>query len=152
MTQRQSPIDYSDNVLVKRYKGGVDYLQVVFREPFEGRSIVYLNRYCVPGRCDTYHFEWVDGGSGYGWRICYFSDGSYSMPKAMSMLGADLDKPQVVDLLLRACAKPRLRQYMRVLIDDLIGMLAPKSKSYKALKRLQSKQALERSEAKKKTT
>lgn len=126
-------IKHSDNVCVKGGRDSREYLSVVFREtdlPYVPYR-VSLTRYCVPGRCDTYRFDFAHQESGPP-NVRYFSDGWTPLPKAIKLLHEDLDKPQVVDLLVLACGKRDFRAESRVLIEDLLAVLAPKSKAYRA--------------------
>lgn len=141
-----SLIKHSDNINVKRGRfygpvhsygrnySGDEYLAVTFREPEEGYVPyeVSLYRYCVPGRCDTYHFDYVPSGNCSAWKLRYFSDGQMSLPDALKLATEDLNKSQVAKLLVEACSQKRYRYYSRILINDILAMVGPKTKSYRA--------------------
>jgi len=121
---------FSDNTTVSRSKWGAEYFAVLFRErdkesltPYE----VAIYRYCVPGRCDTYHFDWTDFGSGYGPRVTYYAEDNKSITKALAVLSKDLTKPRVIELLSEAVGKIEHFYYSRILMDRLLSSVAPKN-------------------------
>jgi hypothetical protein len=128
---------FDDNILVGKTNGKYpsrDFLQIVFREPDDiFPSSVSLSRYTVPGRIDSYNFDYVEGGSGMASRLRYSSESDLPLTKALSMLAKDLDKKQVVELIVDACSREGHFQYARILNDCILRSIAPKSKSYRAL-------------------
>lgn len=75
-------VKYHDNTLVQRRRWGNEYLAVTFRE-VEAGWFPYscsLTRYCVPGRIDTYAFDYTPGKPGIGPRIRFFTDTHESLP------------------------------------------------------------------------
>lgn len=50
----------------------------------------------------------------------------------MSLVQKDLDKLQVIDLLVTAVSKREHRYYSRILINQILASIAPKSKAYRA--------------------
>ncbi len=136
-----SDVTHSDNTCVKRGKDGCDYFAVSFHpteEPYRPYEVAIF-RYCVPGRVDTYHFDWMRGYGGklrYGTEIrTAFNGPPIPLPKALAMLAKDLDKPDVVELLVEAVTPEERMHYSRQLIDFLLLRLAPKSKAYRACKK-----------------
>jgi hypothetical protein len=135
-----TPYRYSDNVRVASNSGGSEYLAVSFRERTKDDDIPYevaIYRYCVPGRCDTYHFDWTDR-PGEAWRLRYFSDGHLELDKAINMAKKDLDKPQVVELFKRALEPEKHMHFSRIL-QRILQLIAPKSKTLKMAERIQKK-------------
>lgn len=125
-----SNIKFHDNMRVKTYKNGAEYFSISFYEIDEYVPYrVSLSRYCVPGRCDTYLFDYCEGGCGQGDRIRYFSEGSVPLPKTLQLLHADLDKPQVQKLIVAAVSEYAHYRYAREFVEQLLANLAPKSKA-----------------------
>lgn len=133
----------SDNVLVgrKRYKEGKeawygnDFFRVVFKEfdpnwPEDDRAVA-LGRYTVPGRIDSYDFALSHNG-----RIRFSVEANVPMVKGLAMVQKDLDREQVVKLLLEFCEKPGHLRYTRILVEHLLPDIAPKSKALRVLKKL----------------
>lgn len=124
---------FDDNIMVQRHKWGVEFLAIMFAEVSDDWPCpVTLYRYCLPGRIDTYHFDYVPGGCGHGWRIRYYAelDGGRSLPEVLKLLAIDLDRPQVVKMLREACVGRRY--FARQLVENLLAYLAPRSKSIRA--------------------
>ena len=127
-------IKYHDNIMVHKTKWGAEYLAITFSQterdwrPYE----VSVCRYCVPGRCDTYNFDYVRGGNGFGPRLRYFSEGPLPLPKAIEMLQEDMNKEQVIELVKEACSKKELRYYAHQFTENLLATIAPKSKALRA--------------------
>ena len=118
---------YSDNIRVGNRRGGVDFFSIHLRVPDDiAIYSVSLTRYTVPGRNDLYMFDWVSGrGAGVGDRLRYFSDFHLPLARALAMVAKDLDKPQVVKLLVEACnAQPGLAY---PLVEQLLPVLVPGS-------------------------
>lgn len=131
-----SEVKHYDNILVKRGKSSTEYFAISMspiEEPYAPYE-VSIRRYSVPGRCDTYYFDWEHDQSG-PCRLRYFSDGQVPLAKTLALLAADLDKPQVVKLLVEAVQPEKHMHYSRQLVYDLLECLAPKSKSYRACKK-----------------
>lgn len=140
-------IAFHDNILVQRRRRGNEYLSIAFKEyedvylPYE----VSITRYCVPGRIDSYCFDYSPSrNSGCGSRVRYFSDAGLSLPEAIKVLHEDLTKRQVIELIVTACSQPKLRYYSKQFTANLLTALAPKSKALKlairAIPSLQQKQ------------
>lgn len=105
---------YSDNTFVGRTQWGNYYFSIYITE--NGASIC---RYCVPGRIDTYNFDWIPSrSSGVGDRLAYFTDTSASLNKALTLVKRDLKKKQVKQLLKDVKAK-----YARTYLDPLLEAL-----------------------------
>lgn len=129
---------YSDNILVRRGRGSAEFLAVSMGPGDEYRPYeVCLHRYCLPGRCDTYWFDWqLSPTQGVSERIRFFTErfGPGALPKALALLTKDLDKPPVVKLLVWA-VRTAAFHYGRQLVENLLVPLAPKSKSCRACKK-----------------
>ncbi len=140
-----NPILLHDNIRVQRRKWGNEFLAVTFREPEEHLPYtVSLCRYCVPGRIDSYMFDYVPGGCGIGDRIRFFSDTNETLASALKLVQSDLDKEQVVTLLIKTCADGKLRRHAITLAEQLISSIAPKSKALQAMRKaIKSKRAAE---------
>lgn len=127
------PIVYKDNVLVQRSRSGAEYLALFVNDeetPFQ----VSLTRYCVPGRCDTYSFDYSTGRSGEGTHLKYSSQqGVGTIVKSLKMAAVDLQKPAVIEMLVDAVNKVAL-YHGRVLIEELVRTIAPRSSCYRKLK------------------
>lgn len=136
----QDPIPESeqlrDNILVGRRKGGLDFLSIYLgpSEEFLPREIS-LCRYSVPGRVDVYSFDWVPGGTGVGDRVRFFSDFNRTMRQALRLLEQDLDKPQVVEMLVEASKKAEVAWIYRTFVGHFLPIVAPRSKALRACKR-----------------
>ena len=104
---------FSDNILVGRTKWGLYFFSIFITD--QGASI---NRYCVPGRIDTYTFNWVRGSTGLGSRVAFFTDTHISLAKAVTQARRDLGKKQVKELLRQAKLKCP-RSYLDPLLDTL---------------------------------
>lgn len=122
--------EYSDNVQVCKRKYGADFLAVRFRDlDAESSWSVMLNRYTVPSRTDVYTFDWRPGRSGFGYRVGFFTDHGHSLPEALTLLRRDLDRKQVVEMLVGALVP--LCMY-RELVENLLPAVAPGSKALRA--------------------
>jgi hypothetical protein len=126
-----------DNRRVQTTKYGGEFLAVTFAEPDNDWTpwSVALYRYCVPGRIDRYMFDYAHGRSGVGPRIRYFTDSGMTLVKSLAQVQIDLDRPQVIKMLVEACSKWKLRGWARDLTERLIADIAPKSKCLRALRR-----------------
>lgn len=128
----------SDNVRV--FAGGTynDYFLLYFQEPSERRpEVVSVSRYSVPGRCEVYDFDYAPSSqSGIGDRIRFFSDTGTTMPEALKMLNRDLNKKQVVEMVLDLCRQQAHRGFARNLSKNLLARIAPKSKTQIAVQEL----------------
>lgn len=94
---------------------------------------VMLKRYCVPGRCWTYGFQWVNDGSG---RVVYGSEGTAPLAQSLKLIVADLDKPQVVDLFKQAFGAERIVCRYQQDTLQLLRALAPRCKVLRAIEPL----------------
>lgn len=140
---------FSDNTMVSRGKWGAEYFAVIFTErdrespaPYE----VAIYRYCVPGRCDTYHFDWTELGMGYGTRVTYYAEDSKPITKALQLLEKDLSQPRVVELLSEAVGKVEHFYFARILMERLLASVAPRHPGLRAVSRSFEKAKKERSE------
>lgn len=126
-------IVYSDNIRVATTRYGHEYFKVFFVEnpdefmPFE----VAIERYCVPGRCNTYFLYKTLKHD-----IVISEEGHVNVIKILSILHKDLEKEQVVNLLVEACKKHRYYAYR---LEPFLGSIAPKSKSYRKVKAIVKK-------------
>jgi len=113
MDYNNDKVLYSDNTLVGRTKWGNYFLSIFISEG--GASI---NRYCVPGRIDTYTFDWIPGSTGIGSRVALFTDTHISLNQALRQVKRDLKKKQVKELLKEAKIKCS-RSYLDPLLEAL---------------------------------
>lgn len=121
---------YHDNVLVRSRPNSGEFLDVGLNAATEdGDAPVRLCRYVVPGRTDVYTFDWVPGHTGVGERVRYFSDHGLPLAAALAMLVRDLNKKAVVEMLVQACRNPQTYLAARLLVHELLPVLAPKSVS-----------------------
>jgi len=105
---------FSDNIQVGRTKWGMDFFRIWITDA--GASI---SRYCVPGRIDTYVFDWIPSHHcGIGDRVAFFADTHISLPRAIKQLKRDLNKKQVKQLLKEAKVKCP-RSYLDPLLEAL---------------------------------
>lgn len=125
-------IAFHDNVFVQRRRWCNEFFSITFKEyeadyfPYE----VSITRYCVPGRIDSYCFDYSPSrNSGCGSRVRYFSDAGLSLPEAIKALHEDLNKRQVIELIVTACSQSKLRYYSKQFTANLLTALAPKSKA-----------------------
>lgn len=125
-------IAFHDNVFVQRRRWGNEYFSITFKE-YEADYLPYevsITRYCVPGRIGSYCFDYSPSRkSGCGSRVRYFSDAGLSLPEAIKSLHEDLNKRQVIALIVLACSNPALRYYSKQFTVSLLTALAPKSKA-----------------------
>lgn len=98
---------------------------------------------CVTSHCDDGR-AFVRGGCGVGERVRFFTDVGTTLPKAIQQVQGDLDRPQVVELMLQACQSNGNGYYARRLVESLLAVIAPKSKSLRATRRLLAKQREQR--------
>ena len=120
---------FHDNVRVQGHKEWNEYFAITLATPDEYTPYTSsIRRYCVPGRIDSYYFDVIDGGRSVRFR----SEGGDSLPKSLKQAQADLDKPQVIELIVKACETWKCYNKARDLVDNLIESIHPKSKAYKA--------------------
>ncbi len=132
---------YCENTLVKRGRNGAEFFELQLLPPTgDAPYEVQFKRYCVPGRCWTYGFQWWSSRQmGTGDRVVYGSEGNDSIGPALKLLAADLDKPRVVELFTDAFGAERIVcRYHRDTLN-LLEALAPRSKAYRATKALVDK-------------
>ena len=130
-------IVFNDNRLVQRRKWGGEFLRVVLREPnneYHPR-ICSLTRYCVPGRIDSYSFYYVPGKDGVCAHVQYLTETNSSLPDAIKAAQADIDKPGIVEMLTEMCGRPDCRWLAHKLAENLVAVIAPKSKALRAMRR-----------------
>lgn len=123
---------FHDNTQVGRLKYGYSYFAITLQEPKDEYSpyTAAVYRYCVPGRIDSYRFDWVISKSaGLISRMRFCSEGGLSLPAALKMLHADLEKPRVVEMVKRAASDLRLVCESKVLLEFLLDAIAPRSKA-----------------------
>lgn len=117
---------FSDNRWVANLKGGggAEFLALAMQDPTDiwpyGASIY---RYCVPGRCDSYHFDYTD-------RVRYFSEGDDPMEQSIKQAKRDLNRKAVVEMFREAFQNPKHLRYWRE-VDKLLRIIAPDSKARK---------------------
>lgn len=127
---------FHDNRHLKRIKGGNEYFAVHIKEYEQNNPLtVALTRYCVPGRLNTYRFEWVPKEEFSGDRVRYCSESHTTLPKALELVTKDLDRIRVVELLKIAAQE----EHPGKDLFHLLSTIAPKSKSTGAVKRLRVK-------------
>lgn len=130
---------FSDNTTVGRYNDHTEYLSVNFKEmedlfPYE----VSLDRYSVPGRYDIYDFNFIPSPrSGIGSRIGFFTDTGLSLPDALKLLHKDLNKKPVIEMLVEACSSHKY--WGKQFCYNLLGAIAPDTKTYEAIEKLYKK-------------
>ena len=130
-------IKFSDNILVQKHRGWNEYLSIFFSDvdkpwrPYE----VSVSRYCVPGRVDSYAFDYALGGEGVGKRVRFFTDTGTSLLQAANMVAEDFDKPQVVEFVKTVCSDRKLQYYSIKFAENLLASIAPKSKSLKVARK-----------------
>ena len=123
---------FDDNIEVQRHKQGAEYLALRLQHADKDYPYVAsLTRYCVPGRVDTYFFDYVPGHPGFGDCVRFFGESVPSMSEALKLLQQDLNKPPVVELVMTAVTTVQL-PYLHQL-SQLLWTVAPKSKCYKRL-------------------
>lgn len=137
--------EFSDNILVQRNRWGNEYLAISLRPATKHKDYrVYIYRYCVPGRCDTYSFQWKIGQSLEPANVRYFSDSHLPLSKALSLVESDFNRPRVVEMCVNAFNAERIVLHYRHDFLKLLGVIAPKSKAYRAVKKLCKKTMEER--------
>lgn len=104
---------FSDNTLVGRNEWGNYYLSIRITD-----KGAHINRYCIPGRIDTYTFDWVPGGCGIGSRVTFFTDTYISLGTALKQVKRDLKKKYVKEILKAAKIKCP-RSYLDPLLEAL---------------------------------
>lgn len=120
---------FCDNVRVFGNKDRNEFFELQLLPPEPGADYeVQFKRYAVPGRYWIYAFRYEREGSG---RVIYGSEHDGAISKALKMLEADLDKPQVVDLFKRAFSAERAVCRYWHDTRTLLEMIAPKSKAYR---------------------
>ena len=122
-----SNLIFKDNIRVKKCQHGGEYLSVTIqRSSDESRFSYALCRYCVPGRVDIYWFDFDEKTN----QIQFHSE-SDTIPAALKLLTSDLNKPQVIKMLVNLCGIYEARG----LVEQLIGAVAPANKSIRAMRR-----------------
>jgi hypothetical protein len=139
------PTEFGDNVRVKRGKNDCEFLAISLRPRKSGKTWeVMFYRYCVPGRCDLYSFQWNMSDDIGVHHLTYFSDFNIPMAKAIKMAEDDFNRPYVIEMCLEAFSAERVviryhRDFLR-----LLGLVAPKSKTYRKVAELCEKTLEER--------
>jgi len=136
--RNRKELAFGDNRRVKTTQCGGEFLAVSFNDPDDWYVwMVSLTRYCVPGRIDSYNFDYTPGKSGFGSRVRYFTDTGDTLIQSLKAVQADLDKPHIIKMLVEACVKTARKdglRYSRILAEELIASIAPKSKALRALR------------------
>lgn len=127
------------NICVKHSLWGRDFLSVTLGATEDDDLEVSLRRYCVPGRVTTYRFDMEKDS------LRFYAEPWMPMDKALTMLRADLDKAQVVEMIRNAFAADRMLRHYGRDFRTLMEVLAPKSLSFKAFRKLEK--ALKASDA-----
>ncbi len=130
-------IEFNDNIRVAKRKWGNDFFKIEFNKPHPKDEysirvrpfIVAIAHYCVPGRIASYDFELIRGDIGIMERVRFCSESQLSLEKALRQLHQDLDKPQVIYMLVKCCGVMSYAYRMK----ELLSVIAPKSKSYRAI-------------------
>jgi hypothetical protein len=129
--------EFGDNTLVQRHRWGNEYLAISLRPADERRQFrVYVYRYTVPGRCDTYSFQWRVRQSLEPNSLRYFSDGWLPLAKALKLVEEDFNRESVVEMCEDAFRAEQIVLHYRRDFLELLEVIAPKSKTYRAVKRL----------------
>jgi hypothetical protein len=127
----------SDNIRVGGAKDYSNYFSINCSptnddwKPYE----VNIGRYIVPGRCNYYTFDWIQGQSGVAPRIRFCSETGTPLTEAMKMVKRDLNLPQVVKLLKDICRDTKNVYYSRLLVEQLLSEVGRGTKAYRACKR-----------------
>ena len=121
---------FRDNVSVKNGRNSREFFSLSLTPATEDAPYrVSLCRYCVPGRTDTYCFDWIHGRVGHGSRIAYFSDDHLPLAKAAKMVAEDLARPVVVEMITNAFNADRIALRYADEFYDLVSRLeAPRSR------------------------
>lgn len=126
--------EFSDNIRVKRGRDSYEYFALSLRPddaPWRPFRVAFW-RYCVPGRCDIYSFEWHNTSR--PTKLAFFSDGWYiPLDKALKLAQRDLDRPEVVELCVNAFRASRIVSYYQHDWTQLINVVAPRSKTARAV-------------------
>lgn len=132
-TKPVSRVVFHDNRRVKTTKWGGEFLAVVLQTTDEfHQDECYLHRYCLPGRIDSYCFGYAPAEcSGFAPAVRYCTEGSETLLKALLQVQIDLDKPQAVEMLVGLCGIHASRS----LCENLIAVIAPKSKALRAMRK-----------------
>lgn len=130
------------NRWVKPYGGRGDALAISFwkynKEPDHWcRYEVSLHRYCVPGRIDSYCFYYDYKSHG----LVYNSEAGQSLIKSIEQFQKDIDKPQIIDMVMEMDAK--YPYYTKTLRELILPEIAPKSKLLRKLKAARKKRLAE---------
>jgi hypothetical protein len=132
---------FADNIWVKRARAPsyvAEWLTLSLAPAEDDHPYrVQLRRYCTPGRIATYSFDMqIAACAGVGPRFRYYSEPWCPIAKAIQMAQVDLDRPQVVALCVKAFeVECIVRAYGHEFIW-LLDILAPKSRTYRAVKRV----------------
>lgn len=136
--------EYTNNTAVRKGRNSVEFLAISLRPLDDRRDFnVYLYRYYIPGRCDTYSFQWKIPESGPS-HIRYFSDGWTPLAKALKLVEEDFNRPNVVEMCVEAFRAERIVCAYQHDFLALLAVIAPKSKTYRAVKKLCEKTMDER--------
>lgn len=132
---------FNNNILVQSGKqNGIQeshFLDVTFRDRSDPDfpEFVSLTRYTVPGRYDTYHFDYTPSPSaGIGNRVRFFTDTSITLQEALRLVQRDLNKKGVVEMLVEAYNQQPF--YSNLLCNQLLWRIARTTKSYKTLQEI----------------
>lgn len=110
----QGEVLYSDNTLLTYIRGGAYFFSIYVTDTYAS-----FTRYCVPGRIDTYAFDYLPGYTGVGSRVAFFTDTGVSLSSAVKLVRKDLKRKAVKQLLKEAKAKLGPRSYLTCLLEGL---------------------------------
>lgn len=112
-------------------------LQLMPAEPPDLPFEVQIKRYAVPGRYWVYGFQWHPSQrAGIGSRLVYGAEGNEPLSKALPMVLADLERPQVLGLIREALGNERVALHYRRDLQALLRALAPRSKATRLAEKL----------------
>lgn len=126
-----SEVRFDDNRRVKRHKDWSEYLNASVLSATEERpETCCINRYCLPGRVDSYSFCLRIG---MGHSLGFYSDTNLSLEQGLKQAKEDLDRPQIVEMF-----QAMRRKAMTQDLKTLVGLVAPKSKTSKMLQKIKA--------------
>lgn len=110
---------FYDNVRVKSPRGmRGEFLGLRVWQDEKGDH-VYLYRYMVPGRCDSYSFTY-NTGEHYGvGKLSYYSEFGYKLQKSLTQFKKDSKLPQVKKLFAEALKSPHAARLLKPMLGTL---------------------------------
>ena len=130
---------FTDNVCVCNGRESREFLSIS-RAPSEQDQPyeVSLRRYYLPGRCDAYRFDWMRSPrAGIAPRLRYFADSYAPLPTILKLVARDMDRPQVVKMVVNAFSASRILSAYSCDFHHLLRAIAPKSISYREFCKLE---------------